>query len=781
MDVVTPGNLNGNHFNIGTDVPGSITINIGSAVLGTTLGQPTTPPLATEPVIRVDASTNPSTIWVWDGASWETTEQEIVPIFETVDDMLTDVMYTYDNSYDVAQADGYSYARAPLVVTDEDFTTAGGVKLYAIPGDSGAFDVEQFNGGVGKTGAENAVASNAMYAAKDRRQLAGLGACQARYSYSGMYDHDIGFAPTIAGRVGREGCVYMGVGTVSTYVAPGAHVRMADNQQTDGGGPADLFFADIDLVTSFTMICDGFVDNNFLGQSGWTGGFTQAAASGTAIWVKGDQPRGRYYFDGAGRIGGCYSNPINIGGDSVQGGSIHFGDVEFVDGGEGPEYIGFSRVTGKGQYRLENFHAMAGDGIEPARCGTVDYDSVHIEASLGDDLAIEAVTLADPVLIQITNHGMADDDALFVPDGGDTVELTDNTYVVTVIDPDTLALRAARNGADVDGTGFTPYVSGGVVNRIGLVSGGALEVFGCDEVRVGTLTALHANTLISVSGPNGGLQAGVQPSVSIGKIYARNLTGSQAIIVAPDNPNMVSIGPGTIEDSPSVGAFFIDSDDPDPEPVRLRNVTFKNMSAGALQSDRQLVWHGGGNVDSNNFGFSLQGLAADPGTTIRNIDWRDLDFSGAANGNRANTPSGSTLAIRGVMSGCSVGAFDEWPGVDTDVDYTGLEVVGCKPDFVVTDTKNINCAFARTIVDIDAITDSLWLDFRNPSKNAEIRVINRRGVGLVTTFVHNAGTAGTSIFNKSGADDTIAFMESRQYRHYSTADAPGGVAGWYEV
>lgn len=83
-----------------------------------------------------------------------------------------------------------------------------------------------------------------------------------------------------------------------------------------------------------------------------------------------------------------------------------------------------------------------------------------------DAVTITGATQADPVVITATAHGYANGDEVFISGVSGMIELNGNRYVVANVAANTFELTDQVTGTNIDGTGFTAYVSGGEVARI---------------------------------------------------------------------------------------------------------------------------------------------------------------------------------------------------------------------------------------------------------------------------------------------------------------------------
>ena len=78
---------------------------------------------------------------------------------------------------------------------------------------------------------------------------------------------------------------------------------------------------------------------------------------------------------------------------------------------------------------------------------------------------IIGATQADPVVITSTGHGLADGETVFIEDVSGMVEINNKYFVVANKTANTFELTN-EEGVDIDGTGYTAYVSGGTVTKI---------------------------------------------------------------------------------------------------------------------------------------------------------------------------------------------------------------------------------------------------------------------------------------------------------------------------
>ncbi len=79
---------------------------------------------------------------------------------------------------------------------------------------------------------------------------------------------------------------------------------------------------------------------------------------------------------------------------------------------------------------------------------------------------ITNATAANPVVITSNAHGYSNGDEVYIADVGGMVELNTNRYIVANVTANTFELTHQVTGANINGTGFTTYTSGGTVAKI---------------------------------------------------------------------------------------------------------------------------------------------------------------------------------------------------------------------------------------------------------------------------------------------------------------------------
>ncbi len=79
---------------------------------------------------------------------------------------------------------------------------------------------------------------------------------------------------------------------------------------------------------------------------------------------------------------------------------------------------------------------------------------------------ITTATQAVPVVVSATSHGISNDEEVFITGVSGMTQLNGNRYVAANVTAHTLELTHQVTGANIDGTRFEPYTSGGTVASI---------------------------------------------------------------------------------------------------------------------------------------------------------------------------------------------------------------------------------------------------------------------------------------------------------------------------
>ena len=130
--------------------------------------------------------------------------------------------------------------------------------------------------------------------------------------------------------------------------------------------------------------------------------------------------------------------------------------------GEDEVWIAVKReIDGESLRYIERF--------KPWRWGSDVKDCFFVDSGLtldnGDAVIITGATQADPVVVTSEAHGFSDADLVKILSVVGMTELNENTYKIANKTDDTFELTDTDDN-DIDGTGFTAYVSGGTAQQV---------------------------------------------------------------------------------------------------------------------------------------------------------------------------------------------------------------------------------------------------------------------------------------------------------------------------
>jgi len=139
-----------------------------------------------------------------------------------------------------------------------------------------------------------------------------------------------------------------------------------------------------------------------------------------------------------------------FGGISNRPGSLFIGPVK--DHANAPRLIAF-------QFKTTDTHIL-------------EFGNLYMRVIRNDGHVTEATvtitdaTQASPVVVTSNGHGYSNDDEVFIDSIVGMTELNVRRFVVANVDANTFQLTDQFTGSNIDGTGFSPYTSGGTAARI---------------------------------------------------------------------------------------------------------------------------------------------------------------------------------------------------------------------------------------------------------------------------------------------------------------------------
>jgi hypothetical protein len=143
-----------------------------------------------------------------------------------------------------------------------------------------------------------------------------------------------------------------------------------------------------------------------------------------------------------------------------------------------------------------------------------DYFFVDSGVTYNDPKTITGATKANPVVITIAGHGYSDDDLVDISGVVGMTELNGNRYKVANKDTNTFELTRYDTGDNIDGTGFTTYVSGGKSRKA------KTTIDGLDHLEGEAVIGLSNGGVISGTVSSGEIELSVAGSlVHVGLAY----------------------------------------------------------------------------------------------------------------------------------------------------------------------------------------------------------------------------------------------------------------------
>ncbi len=116
--------------------------------------------------------------------------------------------------------------------------------------------------------------------------------------------------------------------------------------------------------------------------------------------------------------------------------------------------------------------------------------------TLDTPITISGATKANPVVITATAHGLSNADEVRITDVKGMTELNGNSYKVANVTANTFELTSPDDDSNIDGTGFTTYISGGKANKKVTSISGLSHLEG-ETVKVWADGAIQADKTVS--------------------------------------------------------------------------------------------------------------------------------------------------------------------------------------------------------------------------------------------------------------------------------------------
>lgn len=124
--------------------------------------------------------------------------------------------------------------------------------------------------------------------------------------------------------------------------------------------------------------------------------------------------------------------------------------------------VGMTELNGN-QYTVAN---VSGDTFELSGVDGTGFTAYTSGGEATQRANITAISNANPVAITIPAHGFVENDEVFISGVGGTTELNNNRYYIANVTANTFELTNQITGANIDGTAFGVFTSGGTVARV---------------------------------------------------------------------------------------------------------------------------------------------------------------------------------------------------------------------------------------------------------------------------------------------------------------------------
>ncbi len=175
-------------------------------------------------------------------------------------------------------------------------------------------------------------------------------------------------------RANHKYCLNITGDNIRLYLDAGATLKLANNQQTDAGGPVDMIVigsgrANIVIEGSGSAVSR--ITGNTSGQTGWTGGYTQSDGGLIiASYVSAGTGCNDLTVKGL-KLDSCFSNPVYFGiGVSAVGQNqrIRMEGLYGLNCGEGFQAQGVDHLLVSDSTYEDTANVMVGDAFEAADC-----------------------------------------------------------------------------------------------------------------------------------------------------------------------------------------------------------------------------------------------------------------------------------------------------------------------------------------------------------------------------------------------------------------------------
>ncbi len=170
--------------------------------------------------------------------------------------------------------------------------------------------------------------------------------------------------------------------------------------------------------------------------------------------------------------------------------------------------------------------------------GQAQEDAYYSDSLLTLDtpITVTGATAANPVVITAAAHGLVNGDDVRITDVNGMTQLNRNSYRVASAATNTFALTSPDGGANINGTAFSAYISGGKINKKVTVISGLGHIQG-ESVRIWADGAIQAPQTVSAAS-----QITLSQSASVAQIGLGYTHKLKTLKISAGNPAGTPLG-----------------------------------------------------------------------------------------------------------------------------------------------------------------------------------------------------------------------------------------------
>lgn len=202
-------------------------------------------------------------------------------------------------------------------------------------------------------------------------------------------------------------CIDFQYDNTALILFPGVVLKLADGEQTDGGGAIDVVVFQDRTGLAILGYPGARITGNTAGQTGWTGGYAQITNGCLIYGYKSATSNHDILVSGL-QLDDHFSNPVNVDNVSVgtPGTNIRFEHIKSFDCGEGPQIIRAERAHMEDVEFEDASNVAVGDGVELSHCTDFSLSKIRVLTN-GAGAAIDLFGCRDGSLSDFVVDGWA--------------------------------------------------------------------------------------------------------------------------------------------------------------------------------------------------------------------------------------------------------------------------------------------------------------------------------------------------------------------------------------